>query len=229
MAWQPWSNNGHRNGPSDSLAGAGGVPEPIHLPPFQGELSVRCEEIRRIAADNTLVLEDILALNQELAVIEDKIHMLTNQTIPRHRADNEREYRDIIQGGMKLEEEMHALEPIKEEVLHLSSEKMELEGLCKELSVKVQSLYSELEQTQFEKRQIPGMRAELQGLQEEIFRARVAYEAEKRAKVVLLEQRQAIERDFINMKIEAQRLQAELEKRRSGVLRYHAFGSYCNR
>ncbi|KAJ1279696.1 hypothetical protein BS78_04G174500 [Paspalum vaginatum] len=148
--------------------------------------------------------------------------MLTKQTIPRHRADNEREYRDIIQGGMKLEEEMHALEPIKEEVLHLSSEKMELEALCKELSAK-------LEQTQFEKRQIPGMRAELQGLQEEIFRARVAYEAEKRSKVVLLEQRQTIERDFINMKIEAQRLQAELEKRRSGVLRHHAFGSYCNR
>jgi len=57
MAWQPWSNNGHRNPPSNSLAGR--VPGPMHLRPSQEELAVRCEEIRRIAADNTLVLEDI--------------------------------------------------------------------------------------------------------------------------------------------------------------------------
>ena len=65
----------------------------MHLRPSQEELAVRCEEIRRIAADNTLVLEDILGLRQELAVIEDEIHMLTKQTIPRLRLDNEMEYR----------------------------------------------------------------------------------------------------------------------------------------
>lgn len=199
------------------------------LLPFQEELAVGCEQIRRIAADNTLVLEDILGLRQELAVIEDEIHILAKQTIPRLRVDNEMEYRDIIQGGMKLEEQMHALKLIKEEVLVLSSEKMELEALCKELSVKVQSLYRELEQIQSENKQIPAIREGLHDIQEEISRARMAYEHEKRAKVELLEESQAIESDFINIKMEAQRLRTELEKRRSGVFKHHAFGSYYKR
>ncbi|OQU85208.1 hypothetical protein SORBI_3004G192500 [Sorghum bicolor] len=197
MALQPWSNNGHRNSPSNSLAG--GVPGPMHLLPSQEELAVRCEEIRRIAADNTLVLEDILGL------------------------------RDIIQGGMQLEEQMRALKPIKAEVLLLSSEKMELEALCKELSVKVQSLYRELEQIRSENKQIPAIREGLHDIQEEILRARMEYEHEKHAKIKLLEQNQAIERDLINIKMEAQRLLSELEKRRSGVFKHHAFGSYYNR
>lgn len=199
------------------------------LPPFQGELSVRPEEIRRIAAENTLVLEDILGLMRELDVVEDRIHVLTKQTIPGHCADNEREYRDIIQGGLKLEEEIHALEPIKEEVLRLSSEKMDLEALCKQLSLKVQSLYRELEHVQSDNRQMTGVREELHDLQEEILRTRIAYEFEKRAKVELLEQSQATERDFMNMKMEAHRLQAEMENMRPGVFRHHAFGSYYNR
>lgn len=199
------------------------------LLPFQEELAFGCEEIRKIAADNTLVLEDILGLRQELAVIEDEIHILAKQTIPRLRVDNEMEYRDIIQGGMKLEEQMHALKLIKEEVLVLSSEKMELEALCKELSVKVQSLYRELEQIQSENKQIPAIREGLHDIQEEISRARMAYEHEKRAKVELLEESQAIESDFINIKMEAQRLRTELEKRRSGVFKHHAFGSYYKR
>lgn len=199
------------------------------LLPFQEELAVRSEEIRRIAADNTLVLEDILGLRQELAVIEDEIHMLTKQTIPRLRLHNEMEYRDIIQGGMQLEEQMRALKPIKAEVLLLSSEKMELEALRKELSVKVQSLYRELEQIRSENKQIPAIREGLHDIQEEILRARMAYEHEKRAKIELLEQSQAIERDFINIKMEAQRLRTELEKRRPGVFKHHAFGSYYNR
>jgi hypothetical protein len=55
------------------------------------------------------------------------------------------------------------------------------------------------------------------------------YEHEKHAKIKLLEQNQAIERDLINIKMEAQRLLSELEKRRSGVFKHHAFGSYYNR
>lgn len=145
------------------------------LLPFQEELAVRCEEIRRITADNTLVLEDILGLRQELAAVEDKILILTEQTIPRHRADNEMEYRDIIQGGMKLEAEMHALQPIRAKVLELSSEKMELEALRKDLSVKIQSLYRELELIRSENRQIPAIRQGLHDLQEEILRARFVF------------------------------------------------------
>ena len=54
---------------------------------------------------------------------------------------------------MQLEEQMRSLKPIKAEVLLLSSEKMELEALHKELSVKVQSLYRELEQIRSENKQ----------------------------------------------------------------------------
>ena len=47
------------------------------------------------------MLEDIHGLRQELFVIEDEIHILAKQTIPRVSVDNEMEYKDIIKGGMK--------------------------------------------------------------------------------------------------------------------------------
>lgn len=59
--------------------------------------------------------------------------------------------------------------------------------------------------------------------------SRMAYEHEKQANFELLEQSQATQRDFINMKMEAQRLRSELEKRRPGVYKHHALGSYYNR
>ncbi|TVU29533.1 hypothetical protein EJB05_21103 [Eragrostis curvula] len=227
MSCQPWSNiSVHRDGPSDPLAG--GAPPPMPPSPSQEELVFRCDQIQRIAADNTLVLEDILRLRQELAPIEDEIHILINQTIPGILANNEMECRDIIQGGLKLEEEMRALEPIRAEVLHLSSEKMKLQAAREELSAKVESLYRELKQMQSEHKQIPVARAELHDLQVEILRARAAYEYEQRAKVELLEQKRTMERKYFNMKMEVERLQEELEKRgrRPGNFKSYAFGSY---
>jgi hypothetical protein len=108
------------------------------------------------------VLEDTHGLRQELFVIEEEIHILAKQTIPRVSADNEMEYKDIIKGGMK-------------EVLVLSSEKMEFEALHKEMFVKVQSLYQGLEHIRFENKQIPAIREGLHDIQEEISRARFVF------------------------------------------------------
>ena len=52
---------------------------------------------------------------------------------------------------------------------------MEFEALRKELFVKVQSLYWELEQIRFENKQIPAIREGLHDIQEEISRARFVF------------------------------------------------------
>ncbi|KAL6634089.1 hypothetical protein ACP70R_026760 [Stipagrostis hirtigluma subsp. patula] len=222
MSWHPGNNNpGHGRFSSPT----GGVPRPIPTIPFHEEFVSRHDQIQRIAASNTLVLEDILGLREELASMENEVHTLINQTIPRIHADNELECRAIIQRGLELEEEVHAIEPIKEEVLRLTSEKMELLALREELSEKVRSCYRELEQIESENKQIPAIRAEFHELQEELLRARRAYEYEKQAKVELVEERRTMERDFLHMKIQADKLRAELEKRgrRPGVFKPYAF------
>ncbi|KAL6899699.1 hypothetical protein ACP4OV_006357 [Aristida adscensionis] len=226
MTWQPWSTNpSHGDGLSSPT---GGVSRPLPLPPFHEELVFRQDEIQRISSENTLALEDILGLLKELACIEDEIHILIKQTIPKIHADNELECRAIIQRGLKLEEEMHAIEPIKAEVSRLRSQKVELLALHEELSAKVQSFYRELEQIRYENKQIPAVKAELHDLHEDLLHARMAYKYEKRAKIELVEQRRAMERDFLHMKMEADKLRAELEKRgrRRGVFKPYAFGSY---
>ena len=52
---------------------------------------------------------------------------------------------------------------------------MEFEALRKELFVKVQSLYWELEQIRFENEQIPAIREGLHDIQEEISRVRFVF------------------------------------------------------
>lgn len=204
--------HGFRQGPPPPLPRAHG-PMPLH--PIEEDLAMQHDEIRRLLATNRLLIDENVAIKREISAAKEELHILS-QAIPKVRADKEHEARKLIQDGLKLEAKLRALEPLKAEVLQLQSEAQKLESLKQEMAAKVQNLSQDLKHLQSENQQLPTLKAEIDGLREELIRARTAYEYEKKANAELMEQRQVMEKNLVSMARELEKLRTELEKRARG-------------
>lgn len=182
------------------------IPVPRH--PIEEEIAVRRDEIRRLRADNHLLVEENVAFRREVAAAKEELHAFS-QLITKIRADKEAHARELIEKGLKLENELRGLEPLRAELMQLKSEAQKLDGLRKELSNDVQNMSKELKHLQTENQQIPALRLEVDGLHQELVRARTAYEYEKKANADQLEQRQVLEKNLASMAREVEKLRAE--------------------
>ncbi|KAF9593198.1 hypothetical protein IFM89_020494 [Coptis chinensis] len=188
-------------------------PRPRLLPPhpavLEEELEIQWEEMRRMASENRHLADDHLIIRSELAAAKDEIYRL-GQLIPQLRADKELQARELIQKGLKLESELRATDPLKAEVLQLRAESLKFNALRQELSAKVQGLNKDLTRVQAENKQLPMMRANVDGLHPELIRAREAFEYEKKANLEQMEQKQVMEKNLITLARELEKLRAEL-------------------
>ncbi|GJN03579.1 hypothetical protein PR202_ga21038 [Eleusine coracana subsp. coracana] len=180
---------------------------------LEEELSSRRGEMRRIHDDNQRLADEIVNLRQTMPRLKEDLHAL-GQAIPKHRAEKELELRELIQRNLKLEAELRALEPLRQDAFHLRSEAGKLQSLKQELSAKVQDLSKELEHQKSESQKIPAMIADRDALQQELIQTRAALEYEKKAKPDLTAQVQAMEKDLVAMAQEAEKLRADIAKRR---------------
>lgn len=190
---------------------------------FEGELSSRRVEIRRIREDNQHLVDEIVGLRQAMPRLKQDLHA-SSQAIPKLRAEKELESRELTQRNLKLEAELRSLEPLRQDALQLRSEVGTLQSLRQELTSKVQGLTKELEHQNSESQRIPAMIAERDGLRQELVHARAALEYEKKAKPELMAQVQAVEKDLVTMAQESEKLRAEIEKRRATSFSSH--GAY---
>ncbi|KAL6009863.1 hypothetical protein ACLOJK_000294 [Asimina triloba] len=195
----------HRHGPFVRAP----LPQPPHPAFLEEELENRHTEIRRLVGDNRLLAEDRWGLQRELALVKEELHHM-NVALASIHAEKEAHSRELIEKGMKLEADLHATEPLRNEVVQLKSEIQKLNGLRQEMSGKVQTLTQDLGKLQNEKHQIPRLKAEIDGLNQELSRARTAFEFEKKANVELLEQRQAMEKNLVTMAREIEKLRADI-------------------
>uniref|UniRef100_A0A452YYL8 Protein FLX-like 3 n=1 Tax=Aegilops tauschii subsp. strangulata TaxID=200361 RepID=A0A452YYL8_AEGTS len=180
---------------------------------FEGELSSRRDEIRRIRDDNQHLVDEIVGLRQAMSHLKEDLYS-SSQAIPKLRAEKELESRELTQRNLKLEAELRSLEPHRQHALQLRSEAGTLQSLRQELTEKVQGLTKEVEHQNSEKQRIPAMVAERDGLRQELIRTRAALDYEKNAKAELMAQVQAVEKDLVTMAQESEKLRAEIEKRR---------------
>ncbi|XP_077234582.1 protein FLX-like 3 [Tasmannia lanceolata] len=193
-------------------------PLPLHPAAMEDELVIQRDEIRRLIGENRHMVEDHLALRRELAASRDEIRNLS-QVIPKLRADKEAHARELIERGLKLEAELRATEPLRIEAIQLRAEAQKLNTLRQEISAQIQGISKDLDRLQIENKQIHAMRAEIDGLRQELVRARIAIEYEQKANAEQVEQRQAMENNLISMAREVEKLRAELmskEKRALG-------------
>ncbi|KAI3901222.1 hypothetical protein MKX01_039748 [Papaver californicum] len=185
------------------------VPRPVpHPAMLEDELEMQHVEIRRLVADNRRLIDDRIGLQRELGGAKEEIHRL-NMVIGDIRADKDAHSRELIEKGLKLEADLRATEPLRNEAMQLRNEVQKLNNLRKELAGQVENLTQELGRARADIQQIPMMRAEIDGMHQELMRARSAFEYEKKANVELLEQRQAMEKNLVSMAREVEKLRAD--------------------
>ncbi|XP_058079711.1 protein FLX-like 3 [Magnolia sinica] len=186
----------------------GPVPRPPHPALLEEELEIQHGEIRRLVVDNRRLAEDRMGLQRELGMAKEELHRM-NIAISEIRAEKEAHSRELIEKGLKLEADLRATEPLRNETIQLRAEAQKLTALRQELAGQVQNLSQELARLQADNQQIPHLRAEIDGLHQELVRARTAFEFEKKANVELVEQRQAMEKNLVSMAREVEKLRAD--------------------
>ncbi|XP_043719303.1 protein FLX-like 3 [Telopea speciosissima] len=199
------------------------VPRPPHPALLEEELEMQHMDIRRLLADNRRLAEDRLAMQQELGVAKEELHR-RNIAIADIHAKKEAHSRELIERGLKLEADLRATEPLRNEAIQLHSELKKLNALRQDLAGQVQTLKQDLARSQADNQQIPHLRAEIDGLHQELMHARSAFEYEKKANVELVEQRQAMENNLVSMAREVEKLRADLAS--ADVRPWGAGGSY---
>lgn len=203
--------NDRRGFPPGGLVPRGPMPRPLppHPAILEEEIEIQRGEMRKLLDDNRRLAEDRVALQRELGAAREEIRRL-NIMISDIRADQELHSRDLIDKGMKLEADLRATEPLKKEVVQLRGEVEKLEKIRQELVGQVQSFSKDLAKLQAENKQIPLLRADVEGLQQELMRARSALDYEKKSRIGLMEQKQAMEHNLLSMTREAEKLRVEL-------------------
>jgi len=95
-----------------------------------------------------------------------------NMAIGDIRSDHEMHSRELVDKGMNMEADLRANEPLKNELIQLRAEVQKLNSLKQDLTTKVQTLTQDVSILQAKNQQIPMMRAEIDGLYQELIRAR---------------------------------------------------------
>ncbi|XVE51952.1 hypothetical protein DITRI_Ditri02bG0081500 [Diplodiscus trichospermus] len=183
--------------------------QPPHPVLLEEELEIQHAEIRRLLTDNRRLVEDRMAMQQEIGAAKEEIHRL-NLVIGEIRAEQELHSRGLIEKGLKLEADLRATEPLKKEVVQLRAEVQKLNNVKLELTGQVQTVKQDVARLQADNQQIPILRAEIDGLHQELMHARTAIDYEKKANIELMEQRQAMEKNMVSMAREVEKLRAEL-------------------
>ncbi|XP_016562585.1 protein FLX-like 3 isoform X2 [Capsicum annuum] len=199
-----------RGYPAEGHIARGPMPRPMPLPALlEEELEIQNIEIRRLLGENRSLVEDRVVLQRELGAAKEELHRM-NLAISDIQADHEVRSRELIERGLKLEADLRATEPLKNEAKQLRIEVQKLNIIKHDLTGQVQTLTKDLAKLQADSQQIPHLKAEIGGLHQELLRARSAIEYEKKAKVELMDQRQAMETNMVTMAREIEKLRAEL-------------------
>ncbi|KAL0429892.1 UNVERIFIED_CONTAM: protein FLX-like 3 [Sesamum radiatum] len=148
-------------------------PVPPNPAVLQEELEIQHVELRRLLGDNRRLVEDRIALDRELTAAKEELRCM-NLAIADIRAEQELQTRELIERGLKLECDLHAIEPLKAEAAYLQGEIQRLSAIRQDLSRQVQTLNQDIAKLQDDNGQMPVLRAEIDALHQELLRARFA-------------------------------------------------------
>ncbi|KAL1551653.1 protein FLX-like 3 [Salvia divinorum] len=198
-------------------------PIPPHPALLEEELEIRHVELRRLLDENRRLVEDRIALERDLNSAREEFRRM-NLGVNDMRAEQDLQSRELIERVLKLDADLRATEPLKIEAAKLRDEIQRLNAIRQDLTGQVQALSQELSKFRAENQKIPGLKNEIDGLHQELVRARTAVDFEKNAHIELMEQRQAMEKNMVGMAHEVEKLRSELAN--SGARAWNAGGAY---
>eukprot|EP00249_Psilotum_nudum_P021772 c28238_g1_i5 orf=237-1121(+) len=173
------------------------------------KLATQHAEIQRLLTENQRLAATHVALRQELATVQQELQRL-QQVLSVAQAEKEQQLRGLIEKNSKLEADLRSTESLKGDLQKFQADAQNLALHRQELNAQVQQLSQDLLRARTDAQQIPIMQSDIESLQQEIHRARTAFEFEKKANTDLLDQRQVLEKNLVSLAREVEKLRAEL-------------------
>jgi dsDNA-specific endonuclease/ATPase MutS2 len=187
-----------------------GAPRP-HPAVLEEEYERQDVELRRLLADNRALVEDRDILHREVQSGKDEVRHL-NMTIANINTEKEDFISKLVDKRRKLEAELRATEPLRDEVVPLRGETDKLFAARKELSAEAASLMQQLAREKSRNQQLPMLKEEIDDLRQELIHLRTACALEQKGNLELVEQRKAMEKNMNSMAQEIDQMQTELAK-----------------
>ena len=182
------------------------------LPPLQlmeQKLATQHGEMQRLAIENQRLAATHGNLRQELAAAQHELQMLHSQ-IGSIKSEGEQRMSGLADKVAKMEAELRKSEALKMEMQEARGEARGLVVAREELMSKVHQLTQEIQKSRGEVQQVPALMSELDGLRQEYQQCRATYDYEKKFYNDHIESLQAMEKNYMTMAMEVQKLQAQL-------------------
>ncbi|KAJ8751821.1 hypothetical protein K2173_026015 [Erythroxylum novogranatense] len=198
--------------------GPGVHPPPGPFPPFEmlshpevmeQKLAAQHVEMQRIATENQRLAVTHGTLRQELAAAKHELQIL-HAHIGLIKSEREQQMRGLMDKIAKMEAELKDAEPVKLELQQARTDADNLVAARQELMTKMHQLTQDLHRAHADVQQIPALMSELDGLRQEYQQCRISYDYEKKLFNDHLEQLQAMEKNYMTMAREVEKLRSEL-------------------
>ncbi|XP_028784431.1 protein FLX-like 2 [Neltuma alba] len=182
------------------------------LPPpevLEQKLAAQHADMQRLATENQRLATTHGTLRQELAAAQHELQIL-NAQIGAIKAEREQQMRNLMDKIAKMETDLQGAEPLKAELQKARTEAQNLVVSRQELISKRQQLSQDLQRAHVDVQQIPALMSELEGLRQEYQHCRSTYDYERKLYNDHLESLQVMEKNYMSMAREVEKLRAEL-------------------
>ncbi|XP_031399257.1 protein FLX-like 2 isoform X2 [Punica granatum] len=182
------------------------------LPPpeiMEQKIAAQHVEMQRLATENQRLAATHGTLRQELAAAQHELQMLHAQ-IGAVKSEREQQMRNLREKIAKMEAELQSAEHVKLELKRAREEAQNLAAARQELISKVQQLNQDLQRAHTDVQQIPALMSEFENLRQEYHQCRITYDYEKKLYDDHLQQLQVMEKNYVTMTKEVEKLRAEL-------------------
>ncbi|CAK9185936.1 unnamed protein product [Ilex paraguariensis] len=182
------------------------------LPPpevMEQKLAAQHVEMQKLATENQRLAATHGNLRQELAAAQHELQMLHAHT-GAVKSEREQQMRGLMEKIAKIESELQAAEPIKMELQQARADAQSLILARQELISKGQQLTQDHQRVHSDVQQIPALMSELESLRQEYQHCRITYDYEKKLYTDHLESLQVMEKNYMAMAREVEKLRAEL-------------------
>lgn len=193
--------------------GAGGprpgtlIPHPAAI--FEDRLALQHQDIQALLIDNQRLAATHVALKQEVEAAQHEIKRMAHVAASA-QTEMDLQLREAFEKVMKLEADLRASDAMRAEVMQVRADIQQLTAARQELTSQAEGLSQDLNRANMDLQQVPLLKGEIEGMRQELQRARAAIEYEKKGYAENYEHGQAMEKNLIAMAREMEKLRAEL-------------------
>jgi hypothetical protein len=182
------------------------------MPPpeiLEQKLAAQHVEMQKLATENHRLAATHGTLRQELAAAQQDLQVLCSR-MGTLNAERDQQMKGLVDKIAAMEAELKNSDSLKKDVLKARADAQSLHAERQELVTKAQKLNQDLQRAHVDMQQIPAMMAELDSLRQEYQHYRGTYEYEKKLYNDHLESLQVMEKNYVAMAAELEKVRAEL-------------------